>query len=394
MTISTLSAKTRFVRIIISFFLSGAALISWVILIIAAQLVEISNSLLLTPILIVLTLTLVACGISCSKPKAWSLNAQTATRFGFYSALGFFLLSFRTVSLVTDAVWNADLLLILASLLCVLSFYVGLVGWLKSGQNSQTILFLRRFGKSEINRALGRVVKRKNEPPLRLIALDDDNLAPAGGNRRPFLAGVAGAALFITPIALMTNFVTNNFDSLFGVAEARLYGASMLSALSVVGQVVLVCSVPTVALFGWSLARSRAKRTKKVGSPAELESVVQSESQGRTKWPRSNRLRNPSTTVVTTIHELWQETVIRLIEIADYVVLDVSDPTEHIEWELNQLRSGLKGKAIVTGKNGTPLTSGEADTEPRGIVDIRYSTYAELEEKIIDKISDSLNPKL
>lgn len=110
---------------------------------------------------------------------------------------------------------------------------------------------------------------------------------------------------------------------------------------------VLLTFMALVGLFSLHTYVSvlRAERFSRVFIPdiKAIESVAESVKRV------SRRVFGPSLIVVRVSAEVWQETVQRFISDSSVIVVDISEPTESLLWEISRLKPLLKTKCILLG---------------------------------------------
>ncbi len=203
-------------------------------------------------------------------------------------------------------------------------------------------LFLRRFGYQKATSTMSRVLAGRTGRPWRVVTLDDRNTAVSSGRRWTWLllvvvTGLALAAAldwvasarlsnYTAPLAFIVSPDAINID--LGENQRIASGASaaiiVLAALAVV--------VGGVGLLGFGSAyRARRQASVTIHSEYELAQVTHQISR------RGRRIFAPRLSVVST--KDWQPTVTTLAGICDVLIIDVSNPSQNIVWELENTRS-------------------------------------------------------
>lgn len=343
-------------------------------------------------LLLGLALALTFSAVSLATPAGhWPRRSRVAARFGGLGAAGAFLLAARFTPLVKNAVWNADILQQLTLLVGLALFVLALVAWLAGGEAPRVVLFLRRFGKTDLNRTLGRAARgRWRGIRFRMVTLDDRDFAPLSGERRPVLAGVFAAAVVVGFLALAVYVFLNFFSELFGVAEERLGGQALAMSLVWIFLVALLCLIPTLVFLGWAFWRSWARRRTVIASSADVNRLSSSLIRPTAKWQRARALSSPRALVVTTEHELWKEAVLELIKVADLVFLDLSELSDSVLWELDRLREQCPTKAVILTQQEAPVPTAVLSGSELRLVS--YRSYSEL-EKVLGGIMAELSRK-
>lgn len=245
-----------------------------------------------------------------------------------------------------------------------------------------SVLYLRRFRDPASTRALTTAARRSLGGRWRLVTLDDEELLPVGVGtttrtvfgaarlagrvpkaaaavwQRLFqVAGVAalasGALLvadggwesLLDPLDLsgMEGFplvpapaqpLAWDAPSVFYVSVATIF---LLGQLTIVALGLMLVSLALLPLFvagsSWSDAERWASGNvrQRVTSEGDVENTVSTIRQMREK------VLAPRLLVLTVRTAIWQHTVRRLAAAVNICLVDVSDPSEHLLWELDLL---------------------------------------------------------
>jgi len=245
-----------------------------------------------------------------------------------------------------------------------IAFVIMIVAWFLGRKlvrgRRQLVLFLRRFGFVGATETLTFAVTTAMGGSWRLITLDDRQVAPVGTGKGMrwssillglFAIAIIGSALnwlFGGGLGKMMSDVVrdaprqgNLVQTIFGALVAGLV-VGLVVGLMVI---VLVAFFAVVGLFSWGTYFSvrRAERSKKleVTSVASLEKIV------RTVSRRSRRVFSPRLAVVRVAMPVWQQAVLQLASVCAAVVVDVSEPTDNLLWEVATLKPRLQTRFIV-----------------------------------------------
>jgi len=324
-------------------------------------------------VLVLLMIALLRAAFAAVAPP--DRGAATA-RFGFIGACAMFVLAWKWIPLARDGVGAHDTLDPYTVIVAVLLYVDAFVAWLAGGPPAGLVVFLRRFGKTELNRALARAARRRRGTKrFRMITLDDRDFTPLSGGRSA-LSITAAALIPLTAFAFVVMNASSN-----AVAELALYELAERVARTLLLIGAAVCLVPTILILGWAFWRSWAKRRQSVTSTTQIDRLISSLTKKTTWWLRARTLSNPRAVVVTTAHELWQQTVLALMRAADVVVIDLSEVSENVQWELDRLREEFPSKAVIL----LPTTSPPPGSSNMRIVP--YHSFAELEKLQISPLA-------
>ena len=260
-----------------------------------------------------------------------------------------------------------------------IAFVIMIVAWffgrkLVRGRR-QLVLFLRRFGFVGATEALTFAVTTVMGGSWRLITLDDHQVAPVGTGKgmrwSSILVGLIAIAIVGSALIwlfggglgkMMSDVVRdaprqgNLVQTIFGAIVAAFIVALVVGLLVI----VLVTFFAVVGLFSWGTYFSvrRAERSKKleVTSVASLEKIV------RTVSRRSRRVFSPRLAVVRVAMPVWQQAGLHLASVCAAVVVDVSEPTDNLLWEIATLKPRLQTRFIVVAdqEHLNTMTTGPA----------------------------------
>jgi hypothetical protein len=258
-------------------------------------------------------------------------------------------------------------------------------------------LFLRKFGFRDSTETVTYALAAGVGRTLRLVTLDDAMVAPVGVSRPRRWAGawlflLGGAAV----VAGLIWFLGGGFDAAVkGAADdavaqaggdgsledaiggifAAAIGAAIATLVILIVVMVPVAIAATVALFGGTsyLAARRAQRsaTRAISDERSLAPTV------RSIAARSRRIFGARLVVVAVTTALWRSAVQRLAAVADIVVVDVSQPTENLIWELAAIRTGGPGRCVLVGAHDHVAVLAYPDRLAPGSVNARLAQLLE-----------------
>jgi hypothetical protein len=269
-----------------------------------------------------------------------------------------------------------------------------LVCWIWSSENKKLILFLRKFRQDDVNRTLQHAIRKTIFRQFRLLTLDDASFHPIASNRGTQFAALA--AVIAACAAMFATFGTVRVylhDGLTGFAQAEtLIQASAVQGLlfpvlapqmliEFFGQVISTPFAEFLALYlneleflaffviGFSTLYfgvgifAAVLAVFHVAALVRLRLIVRSRIRDEIALERfakyAKRLRSrlysptiiaPPAAVVAVETPIWQEAVLSLAVTADIVLFDLSDYTENIEWEIEQMLARHRDKCIFTAQ--------------------------------------------
>ncbi len=239
------------------------------------------------------------------------------------------------------------------------------------------VVFLRRFGFNDASAALTFAVGGALGRRWRLVTLDDSRIEAVGVGRGTRLTWGAGQWLSLLALAIVValvlrwwfgggpeGIVGGIWDGLYTGAEEN--GSNPLEAAFVafigtlvVGLVVLslivgllaaaISALGVASLASWRANRAvhRAERAKalNVDDASAVAGAVDR------VLARSRGIQAPRLVVLRVADACWRDVVRALAEEADVAIVDVSDPTEHLAWEVATLQSpGVRARPLMIGR--------------------------------------------
>ncbi len=271
------------------------------------------------------------------------------------------------------------------------------------------VLFLRRFGYDAAQSAVTFAVLRTIGADWRVVTLDDAEMAPIGvadGTRRVFRAGhlvskyvlmfggFIGLRMFPILISTMwavlalgliepayefartgvTTFdvwgdavepylriVASVFDGrppldalgptlpgLFALL-AMAAAVSFAAMMATMAALLLAFPLSTILFFLSSSADSvrEAERSKSLA----VSSVREIQQAARDIARRSRKVFGPRLVVLRVASPVWQEAVTELASVSSLPLIDISEPTENVLWELETLTTRFGDRCVVIGNH-------------------------------------------
>jgi len=246
------------------------------------------------------------------------------------------------------------------------------------------VLFLRRFGYRDATTALTSSAVGTLGRSWRVVTLDDAAIAPVGVASEirqvvgageyavkalprwwgaslrvlwwMFLAGAAAVA------GLAAVFILRG-ESLSGQAEGGGVLAALIElvtavalagvAVAAVGlllqaAVLLFVLLPVTSVAG-AVRRAERGRRYSISSPREIDAVA------RSVVRRARRVFSPRLMVVTVSPELWQGAVRRFAASASTLLIDVSEPSENLLWEIQEMTREPGARCVFVGRHDRVL---------------------------------------
>jgi hypothetical protein len=266
---------------------------------------------------------------------------------------------------------------IIAAVVMVLSLTIGL--WLVRGKR-RLVLFLRKFGFTGATQAVTFAVVKALGRNWRLVTLDDAEVAPVGTRKRMRWLAIVAGLIAVVVIAWGLFWVFGgSFENLMAdIAKRAMKGATLkdflgkiivaMVLLIVVGGLALVAILfpvgfaGAVAIFAWTsygaIRRAESAKTVPIAAEAQLEETALAIAR------RSRRIIGPRLVVAKVASPIWQPTVRRLASVSSAVIIDISEPTDSLLWEIETLRQEMRSRCILVGEQDRLRRMAEGAAQP------------------------------
>jgi hypothetical protein len=291
------------------------------------------------------------------------------------------------------------------------------------------VLFLRRFGHDEAMSAVTFAVTRTIGSSWRVVTLDDAEIAPVGvgvGARGFFgtvriasatLSGTMNVLLRVFPAAQLGLWVVVSIDLLrsriwerandpnawlavldpyftivFTALDGRLpldavapslHGVFAVMMIVLAGIVLALGAALAAAPVAWAVgalflfvfsfpaadvgAAERSK-TRNIQSSADVDGTVIQVATA------SRKVFGPRLVVLRVASHIWQYTVTQFAAVCSMSIVDVSEPTEHLVWEIERLtQTGARCVFIGHYERVTRLAESASGTTARRVADLLES---------------------
>ena len=317
--------------------------------------------------------------------------------------------------------WNADLLL--ATAVSITITVVGLrVGLRLLRGNRKLVLFLRRFGYGDATKVVTFAAAKTIGRSWRLVTLDDASVAPLGvptGTRRLVVAGgLVRQGVMVTPmyvayigmftlaapcVILLLAFLQaemldldlgDSFEPygrvLNSVMEGHIpsdaIGWNLVGAFAVAATLTMFNVWALIASFAALLAAivlsgpfslldfaSDAVQAADKLTTRRVEHATEIDSAARAIAAESRKIFAPRLVVLRVASEVWRQTVMRLSSAGSLTIIDVSEPTENLLWEIQELTERSGPRCVFVGQSDrvARLTASSDDVPPPRPIDER-----------------------
>jgi hypothetical protein len=297
------------------------------------------------------------------------------------------------------------------------------------------VLFLRRFGYDDATSAVTFAVTKTIGRSWRLVTLDDLEIAPVGvptGTRWLFrTVRIAGTALKGTVDLLLRVFpaaqgglwlivgldlvrvriweragsaqawtavldpyfqiIATTFDGRLPIDAVgpHLPGAFALLAVVLAGIVIGLGTVLAAAPLAWAAGaallfaftfpadavhEAELSKTRVIRTPGDIGAAASAVTE------KSRRVFGPRLVVLRVASDVWRQTVAQFASRSSVSLIDVSEPTEHLIWEIEELIGRLKVRCLficqhdraleIAASGGSP-TSRPLDADVARLLELR-----------------------
>lgn len=339
---------------------------------------------------------------------------------------GFFVLGILAGAPPEDLPGSDSEILLATAALIAISVGTGRAGVRLLRGNRELVLFLRRFGYRDATSVASFAATKTIGRSWRLVTLDDAAVSPVGvgggmtgmlqaGNRAKLvmsrLARIGSRVFFIAwwgSVAifgfayLQTGSFEPYVDILKTVAqghvpaelgEATLAGAVAAAIVSFAAIVIGFCALGVVVGAGVVLSpiliagalmvdvarKADSTKHREVASSAAIDAVAHDLD------VTSKRVLAPRLVVLRVATEVWQQTVRRLAFVSSLTIIDVSEPTENLLWEVQELADRLGPRCVFVGHQDriTELTESSEGAQPLGSLGERLVLFLEGREVLV-----------
>jgi hypothetical protein len=287
---------------------------------------------------------------------------------------------------------------------------VGIRGGLTLLRGDRTlVLFLRRFGYDDAQSAVAFAVLKTIGASWRVVTLDDAEMVPIGipiATRRVFRAGhltsrhilafghfvglrmfplltsamwgVVALALLGPAIELARTGVPNweqwgnaiepYFEILATVFDGRLpldaftpdlpgvfavlaTAAAVSFVALIVTMVALVLALPFSTVLFFLSSSADAVREAERSKTAVVQTVGEIRQAAGAIAARSRKVFGPRLVVLRVATPVWQQAVTELASVSSLQLIDVSEPTENVLWEIEQLTTRFATRCVFIGQH-------------------------------------------
>ena len=284
-----------------------------------------------------------------------------------------------------------------------------------------SVLFLRRFGYRGSMQVVTYAVANTIGTTWLLVTLDDAEIAPVGvdttsrllfgaGERivtvaaavgRALMAGfqwciggmwlVAGAQILIVWPNWKRTLTDGTLDTYARIYSSLMerrvpvayFDVSLPGAFAILGTgaaigfaallAMFIALLAAMPLFGFvimastsaeALHKAETEKTEHIAAAHQIPAVVNAVTR-RARQAFASRL-----VVLRVAGSIWHQTVTALASVTAASIVDISEPTENILWEIEELERVCRGRVVLIGDHARIASWIDANGEPNGLATV------------------------
>jgi hypothetical protein len=231
-------------------------------------------------------------------------------------------------------------------------------------------LYLRKFGFADTTRTVSHALKSAVGRSMRLVTLDDSQVAPVGvGAARRIMALLGFAAVVLAAWLLYyllgggfstdsTNIINDAAEQAsdaagggvteqFGAVVAGSIAGGIIAGVFLFLLLAVLVIAGLVMIFAYRAHRS-ARRAQREASQA-LAQRQQVDAVARRLDAVARKVFSPRLMVVTVPGSFWREAIRGFAAVSKVAVIDVSHPTDPLLWEVATLKPLFAGRLVFVG---------------------------------------------
>jgi elongation factor Tu len=208
---------------------------------------------------------------------------------------------------------------------------------------TSVVVYLRRFGRTQSGRAMTKALEAGVSRRHRIVTLDDSRFpaleAPPWERRLSRYGPPLVAVVLVLAFVVIVRALRQQQDYVMlgiTVGAIPVLAASLWSLLT------------AFLLFVIHRARVRRQARGRVRSEADLvECAADVVRLGA--WWRAPGMAAPQATVLSVDDGLWRRAVAMLVRDSDAALIDVSEPTDHLAWEIETVLGEATNRVVFVG---------------------------------------------
>lgn len=215
-----------------------------------------------------------------------------------------------------------------------------------------SVLVLRRFRSTAINRMIVRSFKHSLKRRYRLVTLDDATFPQIGlpATIRATVNASLPVFIFIVILTPVLGFLLYPPVPLIGASPmlgiVLLFGVWFMFPAILANVWILLLFVAFVSVHRFRVYR---RATLEVSSLADVPRIVDVFRE-LSSWYRASSFMAAQSTLIRVENSVWREAVRSAAAVADRIVIDVSEMTESVRWEVRYCVETHGPKCLIVGK--------------------------------------------
>jgi elongation factor Tu len=218
------------------------------------------------------------------------------------------------------------------------------------GGRKSSVLYLRRFGLAASGGMVTSALESGMSRRYRIVTLDDSSFraleVPPWARRFSRYGGPLIALVLIAGFVIVIRYLRADAGPLEYLLLWPLLG---LGPAFLAFNAWLLLSV--IALLVLHRLRVRRRARGRIESAEQLEDRLR-DCVGLSSWARAPAILAPQATVLSVADTMWQTTVSLLVRHVNAVLIDVSEPTSNLLWELEEVFRNGGEHVVLVGDRG------------------------------------------
>ena len=316
----------------------------------------------------------------CTRQKANALGVLSRlTIFGFVTCFVLFLYLLAHIRMVGSDPFHTLTQYFIIIHAAVMSLFIGVQSYLGYPVLPLKILFLRKFGNSDLNSAVRTVFHRKKfKVTTRLTTLDDSNFVPAGNDYLIYLF-VLSCFVVVASFVYFVNWAIKLMSPhLFGFAEQAVLGESIGAAALLLQYWIFISLSPALLVFVYLVALSELRKYILIESKKSLIRFNSSHGRLDVVSSRFDVMGSPRARTVATSDSHWKSVVSQLAKNNNLIIMDLSEYSESIRWEVELLSELYRRKTIFLAHESIAISN----SIPSDIAVIKYNSIETFKEHV------------
>jgi hypothetical protein len=255
----------------------------------------------------------------------------------------------------------------------VTAVYWSMAVWLLRGRRYQ-LLFLRHFGFTEATQAVTLAARKQMGTSWRVITLDDKEAMPVGVSRTARITGLLATVLALVSLAWLITIIRNHLPPLLSLTskyhdapQDESESAMMIGVRDILGleiaEFVFVIIPPAIFILvaATGILFAHRSRSLLIDRSDAINDAV-----GRV-LSRTRKVFAPRLVIMGVSNEIWRDVVSRLLDVSHAVIIDVSQPTASLLWEIRAIQRVVAPYMVVVSQRSAEQLATNDSTDYAGL---------------------------